>query len=185
MSAVIEVTPQRNQITVQRPANMVVVEPRQTTVEVQQARTVVEVAPVRREVSIAAAGLRGQRGEQGVPGETEGATFIGIAGETIHGGRAVRCSGGLIYHPDLTEPEHADQVCGVAVQSGITGAQLLVRARGPLVEPTATWDAGVVWCGADGVLTQTVPLAGWLLAVGRALTATTVDIDVEEPVIRS
>jgi hypothetical protein len=185
MSAAIEISAPARAIDVLRSPHVVVVEPTQRSIEVTPSTSVVEVYPVRREIEIGAQGLRGQRGEQGLPGETEGATFIAIAGETIHGGRAVRCSGGLLYHPDLGQPDHADQVCGVAVQSGIAGTSLLVRTRGPFVEPTATWDAGAVWCGAGGVLEQAVPLSGWLLVVGRARNATTIDVDVEEPVIRS
>lgn len=185
MSAVVEVNPAQRAIEVLRAPNVVVVEPTQLAVEVNPPQAAVEVYPVVREVVIGAAGLRGERGEQGVPGETDGATFVATAGETIHGGRAVRCSGGLLYHPDLAEPDHADQVCGVALQSGIAGAQLLVRSRGPFVEPTATWEPGAVWCGPSGALTQLIPGSGWLLAIGRARSATTVDVDVEEPVIRS
>lgn len=127
----------------------------------------------------------GGMGVQGVPGETEGATFLAVAGATIHGARAVRIENGLIYHPQLAEQSHAAQVCGLAVQSGPPGSTLLVRSGGVMEDNSWSWFAGFVYCGDDGVLTQTAPLVGWVLKIGRADTPTMIRVDIDIPFYRS
>lgn len=123
-------------------------------------------------------------GVQGPPGETEGATFVATAGETIHGQRAVRVVNDQIFHPDVTNSAHAQQVVGIAMQSGPSGTQLLVRTGGQMTEPSWNWAAGPVWCGVDGQLTQDTSFTGWLLPVGRATDATTIVVDIDTPISR-
>ena len=123
-------------------------------------------------------------GVQGAPGETEGATFIAVAGTTIHGHRAVRIDDDVIFHPDLATPSHAAAVVGIATQSGSLGAQILVRRGGQMTEGSWNWAPGFVWCGADGVLTQSPGATGWLLTVGRVVNPTTIDVDIDTPFLR-
>lgn len=126
------------------------------------------------------------QGPQGPPGESEGATFIATAGETIHGGRAVRVVNGVAYHPSILNEEHADQVVGVAVQSTAVGLEFAVRTGGVYTELSAPWTGdGTVWCGDNGVLTQTPPTSGWLLQIGRVISTTSFNVDVDEPVLRN
>jgi hypothetical protein len=182
------------EVTVTRPIRTVVVTPVQRVVEVQAPQRVIEVqAPQRvvevqprvRQIEIAARGLRGEMGPQGLPGETEGATFLVPAGETIHGLRVVRAEGGALFHPDLLNDAHAGQCIGIALQSGDAPAPLLVRAHGQISEASWSWSPGVVWCGADGQLTQTPSASGWLLQVARVITPTTISVDIDDAVIRS
>lgn len=124
-------------------------------------------------------------GPAGPPGETEGATFLAVAGETIHGRRIVRIANDLIYHPLMAVPAHAGQCIGLALQSGSTGAELLVRTSGQHADPGWNWLPGPVWCSDQGVLTQGPVSSGWLLKVGVAVNATTLNIDIDDPIIRS
>lgn len=127
----------------------------------------------------------GGTGTQGPPGETEGATFLATAGATIHGGRAVKIENDLIFHPDTSSPTDAPETIGIAVQSGNTGAQLLVRTGGQLSETSWNWAPGYVYCDNAGVLVQPAPSSGWLLAIARVVNPTTIEVDIDTPIIRS
>jgi len=123
-------------------------------------------------------------GVQGPPGETEGATKNLVAGETIFGHRVVRVNGSAIYHPNISIDTHADQVVGIATQSGSTGNLVSVRTKGTLTEPSWTWAPGFVWCGSSGALTQSPSATGWLMVVGRVLSPTSIDVDIEPAIHR-
>ena len=123
----------------------------------------------------------------GAPGATgpagEGALTQLEAGSTIHGGRAVMAIDGLIYHPDVENVDHASQVIGVATQSGSIGTMIGVRTSGLLID--GTWVSNrVIFCGPDGVLTQTPGTTGWLLAVARAVDTGTLQVAVQLPFLR-
>lgn len=170
-----------------QPATCVVVEAVQPAVVVSVDAADITVACVQQAVDVQAPCsvvevISG--GPMGPPGETEGATFLAIAGETIFGHRAVRVANGIGYHPDLAAAAHAGEVCGVAVQSSSAGASFLVRTSGPIVEPSWAWGPGFVWCGDNGVLTQTPISTGWLLVVGRAIAPTILFVDTDTPVMR-
>lgn len=123
------------------------------------------------------AGPPGPPGPAGPPGPVGGSAIEMVAITTIHGLRAVRAVGGQISHPDTDEPDHAEQVIGVALQSG-TGV-IQVQVSGLLTEGSWTWAPALVYCGDDGVLTQSPAATGWLLAVGRAIAADTIEIDID------
>lgn len=124
-------------------------------------------------------------GPQGPPGETEGATFLAEAGEAIHGRRIVRVVDGRIYHPDRNDSTHAGQCIGLSLQAGSTGALLLVRTGGQHTDSSWAFEPGPVWCGDDGVLTQSQLDTGWVLKVGVAVNPTTVEIDLDDPFLRN
>lgn len=124
----------------------------------------------------------GRRGEKGEPGD---GTFQATAGETIHGDRAVRIRDGLLYHPDPETPSHANEVIGIAMTSGLAGDQITVRTSGNVTQAFWTWTPGFVFVGPAGQLTQSPSPTGWLLEIGRARTATVVEIDIEVPVFRA
>lgn len=127
----------------------------------------------------------GGQGVQGPPGETEGAVFNGTAGETIFGARAVRVVDDIILRPALAQAAHATQVLGIALQSGNSGATIQVRTGGLMSESFWNWAPGLIYCGDDGVLTQTPPATGWVLPIARVKNPTTIEIDVDQPVMRA
>lgn len=118
-------------------------------------------------------------------GDSSNDTVVLLAGATIHGDRAVIVENDVISHPDTSNPAHASAVIGIAEQSGSIGAFIRVRKRGQMQIAGASFEPGFVWCGASGVLTQNPVGIGWLLPVGRALDATTIDVSVEPPILRS
>jgi hypothetical protein len=163
-----------NTTTVREASSPIVVTARTTPVQVQDRRASVKVGS-----------NIGRRGPPGTPGETEGATFLAEPGETIHGRRMVRVVDGRIYHPSLAEAAHASQVIGLALQAGNGPEPLLVRTGGYHEEASWNWTPGRLWCDEAGVLTQTPPSTGWVLPVGRALTPTRIEIDIDTPLMRA
>lgn len=162
--------------------------PRQVVAEIQRHRPQIITRGNNPQVQVQQQPKRmkiGGTGTQGPPGETEGATFLASAGETIHGLRAVRIVNDELFHPDTSVTAHGPQTIGVALQSGPIGTPLLVRTGGLIEEASWNWAAGYVWCGVDGQLTQSPPSTGWLLQMGRVTNPTTIEVDVDLLVIRS
>lgn len=161
------------------------------TVVVERRQTVAVSREVQRPVQVSSPGpagppgAAGEQGPAGPAGQTEGSTFNLTAGETIHGRRVVLAANGQIHHPDIHNVAHATQVVGVALQAGNAGTVLGVRTAGTMTDSGWAWAPGPIYCGEQGVLTQDPGATGWLLAVGRALDATTIDIDIDNPIVRS
>ncbi len=167
----------RDPVRVKVPTAVKVVDSRLASAKEVVVKPVLRTEIVRQSATKVDRGPPGPEGPQGPPGPAGGSAIEMPSGETIFGLRAVRAVGGQIFHPDQTDNEHAEQVIGIALQSG-TGT-LLVQISGTLTEGSWTWTPGLVYCGADGVLTQSPPATGWLLAVGRAIAADTLEIDID------
>lgn len=130
-------------------------------------------------------GFRGVPGPRGLPGSAGAAISTLPVGAVVQGLRLVRSDAGTIYPVDTTEADHAAAVIGLALQSVTAiGNTVDVQRAGTVSDSSWTWLPGVVWCGADGALTQTPGSTGWLLQAGRVINATTVDIDIEPPIYR-
>lgn len=142
----------------------------QQTVDVQTQQNIVEIVT---------------GGPMGPPGMVSGETLVRPCAETIHGHRAVMIANGAFRRPDLAQAAHADAVIGISEQSGVAGDVISARMRGLISEPSWTWSPGFVYCGTDGVLMQAPSPAGWLLVVGRAVDATTIDVDIDTPFHRA
>lgn len=120
-----------------------------------------------------------------IGGGTASDVIVRPAAATIHGQRAVMIVDGAFLHPDIGQPGHAARVIGVALQSGSAGSEIAVRTRGTISDPSWAWSPGEVWCGPGGVLTQALAPSGWVLVVGRAVDATTIDVDIDTPFYRA
>lgn len=145
--------------------------------------------PQTRTVELVTKGPKGDDGEEGPPGPpgpAGGTAVLWPPGETIFGQRVVRAENGLIYHPDVTLVEHAKAVFGISLQSGSAGDDpLQVQVSGELTEPSWNWTPGYVYCGQDGQLVQPAQDIGWLLSIGRAISPTTIIIDIDTPLVRA
>ena len=112
------------------------------------------------------------------------ATISAVAGETIHGGRAVKLEGGVASHPRLSVTEDSLKVVGVAHTSGSTGSTIEVKTNGRVTDTSYTLSSGLVFCGDFGVITQTPPSSGWTVALGNVINSSTFQIDIKLPIIR-
>lgn len=133
--------------------------------------------------SVQAGGAMGVQGPKGDAGTSE--TVSLPVGAVINGHTVVRAVDGVVYPVDTAVPEHASQVIGVALQSvTVLGQPLEVRPVGTITESNWNWPAGLLFCAADGQLTQTPPDTGWLLQVGRVLSPTQIDVAIQPPIQR-
>lgn len=125
-------------------------------------------------------------GLQGPPGDAARPTFTLNAGDVIQGMFMVRVSALTVLPVDTSNPDHAAEVTGIALGSAsAAGASVTVQTAGQVTDSNWSWAPGVVWCGSDGRLTQTPSSLGWLMQVGRVISPTTVDIDIEQPIYRA
>ena len=104
---------------------------------------------------------------------------------TIHGRRAVAASLGLVYHPTLATPADGVNVYGIAATAAVDGDPVEVQTQGPMTDASWTWVAGPVYVDDEGVLTQTAPTTGWIVSVGMAVAADTIDVHISMPILRS
>lgn len=98
---------------------------------------------------------------------------------------ALRC----VTTNNLGQAIYADpDTLGTAAVLGITidaGTTVQAQYDGMMTDAGWTWVQGLIWCGANGVLTQTPPVTGALVQVARAITATTILVNIENPIIRN
>jgi uncharacterized protein YgbK (DUF1537 family) len=72
------------------------------------------------------------------------------------------------------------QVIGITSNAASAGAGVTIKTSGILTDASWSWTKGTVYLGTNGQLTQTAPTGGAIVVhVGRALTATTLQIDVD------
>lgn len=99
--------------------------------------------------------------------------------------RAVTVAGdGRVAYPDRAVTADASRFLGILVTSASAADDpVTVRRRGAITEAGWSWTPGPVWVGDTGLLTQAVPSTGWVLQVGTAINATTIDIEPEPPIL--
>lgn len=127
-------------------------------------------------------GGQGPGGPPGEPGPAGGSSVQRTAGETISALRLVYELNDQVFYLDAADGEHVDLVCGVTLTSATTGQPINVQSSGPMDDSAWSWAPGPVWLGADGLLTQAPPEAGYLLYVGRAVSSTRLIINIDQPV---
>lgn len=87
--------------------------------------------------------------------------------------------------PDLTVIADGQAIIGVAVSTGSVGSNIYVQSFGIVSNSAWTWtDGEPIWCGASGVLTQTVPTGAgnWVRKIGIAVSSTDMMIQIGEVV---
>ena len=114
-----------------------------------------------------------------------GVTVTITAGETLSGHRMViqNFTDGKLYYADNTNLDHMHSVLGLTTQAADLDASCKVKTYGSITEPTWSWtDNKPIFLSTNGQLTQTKPTTGFLLRIGIPRSATTLLIDIEEPI---
>ena len=94
-------------------------------------------------------------------------------------------SGGFVL-ASADNPEHSEIVYGITLQAITSGATGTAQTSGIVENNTWAWvPKGVIFLGANGELTQSIPAAGFALALGYALTETKMALDIGESIILS
>lgn len=123
----------------------------------------------------------GVQGPPGVPGASTQFEYH-TAGVTLGGNRAVTFNSvGQLTYPDIASPNSF--VVGITTSSALAGELATVQIAGTQQEPSWNWTPGIpVFVAASGVLTQTPPIGGQVLAVGYSTSPTKIHIDKQPPI---
>lgn len=114
-----------------------------------------------------------------VPGGNTDLTYT--AATTLSALRAVTLdnSGQATYATNTTLANA--QVLGVTVTAANAGSPVQIRTIGVMSDPSWNFVKGPVFLGTNGALTQSAPTGGLVVApIGRALSQTTIYIDVDQ-----
>jgi hypothetical protein len=107
-----------------------------------------------------------------------------LAGENIGSLRILTIlSDGAAFHADYRKEDHASRVFGISMSSGVLGGRISVVTHGVLTDPAFSFTDGPVYVGPNGVLIQVPPVDGYVLQVGNALSAQSVDVDIKVPIM--
>lgn len=127
----------------------------------------------------------GPPGPQGLPGDAGLSVITLIANVPLGGHRVVKpVAGGKVDYASSNVPTDGDQILGITTGAVAEDALVDVQTGGPMEEPTWLWIVGMpVYCGLNGVLTQSPPNVGVLCRVGKAVTPTKILVNVEEAIV--
>lgn len=123
-------------------------------------------------------------GVQGPPGASGSGDVTAIASTPLSALRVVKVVAGVAAYASADDVADAALITGITVTAASSGAAITVRTDGELRDNAWTWAPGPIYCGANGVMTQTVPTAGFIGEVARATSATTIVVDIQTPTIR-
>jgi hypothetical protein len=115
---------------------------------------------------------------------TGGADLTCTAGTNLSALRAVTFNnnGEAVYASNNTIANA--QVVGITIISASIGQPVTIAAAGLFADNSWSWTKGPVFLGTNGMLTQTAPTNGAVLVyVARALTPTTIQIDIDTTIL--
>lgn len=99
---------------------------------------------------------------------------------------AVKYFDSQISTPDLENDGDAELVFGIALNSSAAWGNVIVQMAGEIQYDGWSWISGEpIFCGDNGVLTQTAPTIGWVVEVATAINTNTIAIDVKQAVYLS
>lgn len=150
----------------------VIVAPSQPVVVVQPGATNTQ------QVAVFIAGPPGMRGEAGtVP------VLTYLASGAIGGHRVVCSAGsGSARYADSSTTADAACVLGLSTAAALNGAPVDIQYSGEITEPSWSWTPSLpVFCGLNGLPTQTPPTLGFQLVIGVATSATSIFMAIKQP----
>lgn len=125
---------------------------------------------------------QGPRGIPGEPGPAGGSTLQRDAGTTLSALVAVYEEDGEVFALDKDDDTHIDQLLGLTVTAASVGASINVQRSGAVDNSGWAWTPGRVYLGAGGALTQVPATDGFDVLIGRAVSATRLLLDLQDPI---
>lgn len=112
-------------------------------------------------------------------------TTTATAGAALGGHRAVIYDDtGAAQYADSTVLMDAGAVVGLTLGAAAAGDTVAIATSGAVSEPSWAWAERLpVFLGTNGLLTQTPPVAGFMLPMGVPLSPTTLLLRVQSPLI--
>ncbi len=128
-----------------------------------------------------AQGPRGSNGASGIPIVTY------TADGALGGHRVVRASGtNLVAYADSTNVLHANSIIGITTGAVDAEEPASVQYSGELTDGTWSWVPDMpIFCGTNGLLTQTPPTTGFSLVLAVAVSSSTIFIAIKQSIILS
>lgn len=95
-------------------------------------------------------------------------------------------SNGKVVLGDYENISQVDRIVGIALTTAALGNNVIVQKLGKMVNVAWDWEVGKgIFFTSAGVLTQTVPDAGFWMNVAKVINPTTIEILLRLPVIRA
>jgi len=124
------------------------------------------------------AGPPGAPGQDGAAGE---AVVVREAAQALGGHRVVKpVASDEVDYASSDIAGDGDLILGITKGAAAAGDDVQVQVGGTMTEGSWNWILGPVYCGLNGVLTQVVPTSGFVCRVAKALSPTTILVNVEE-----
>lgn len=109
--------------------------------------------------------------------------ILKIAAVAIGGHRIVCDENGLANYADKDTITHKYKILGITTGAIEQNAEGTIQITGEMIESSWTWIPGqYIFLGNNGLLTQQVPVTGFLLIIGFAETSTKIFIDIKQPI---
>lgn len=109
-----------------------------------------------------------------------------IAGANVSGHRVVQLIGQSAYVLSSSDVDACSAGIGITEGAASAGGSVKVRVGGIIQEPSWNMVAGKpVFCGVNGLITQTPPESGFNLVVGVATASDSIYVGVKQPYILS
>lgn len=132
---------------------------------------------------------QGPAGPPGPPGSGGGGSGSAIsqsvlAAEAIGGHLAVFAGPSGVSRASSSVVSQALKILGITSGAVSSGGYADVISAGLITEPSWNWTPGsALFLGLNGALTQTAPTAGFILQMGVAISATSINLDIKQPII--
>lgn len=142
----------------------------------------ITISPIDLNITVLGIGEPGPIGPAGPAGSGGSQNMAALAAQALGGHRALAFVSATSV--DYLDPSvSCFSFAGISTGAAESGSSITIQAFGVMTEPSWTWTAGnPVYAAANGTLTQTVPLSGFLFMLGVALSATTLLIDPQPPI---
>lgn len=134
------------------------------------------------EIQILAVAEQGPPGPAGEPGPAGGSTLQRTAGATLSALVVVYEEDGEVFALDKGDDANIDQLLGLTVTAADLGESINVQRSGAVNNNGWSWAPGRVYLGAAGALTQTPATDGNDVLIGRAVSATRLLLDIQDPI---
>lgn len=120
-----------------------------------------------------------------MPAGSIGNLYGAIAGEALSGHRAIVLdASGEAFYADQTVPNHIGRMAGITIGAAALGAGVTIMNNGLLTEPSWSWTPfAPIFLGTAGGLTQVPPTTGFLQMIGGALSATSMYVNLRQPLV--
>jgi len=116
----------------------------------------------------------------------ERTAFTMIAETNLNGLRVVASSDNFIgqaVYADHNDISQSTKVLGITRGAVLAGNSVEVIDGGSINDPSWIWTDGPIFLGANGLLTQTAPSVGFVMMVGKAVSATRISLNIDRPII--